>query len=291
MEKKYYVYVYLDPRKRGEFIYDNYHFDYEPFYVGKGTGDRYLKHLCETSGTTCNIFKYRIVRKIYNDDSEPIILKIKEKLTSDEAYLLESSLIKLIGRRCDNTGCLTNIVTDGKPPSNYVKLSNYVIKEIIELYNKGWYLKHIGDKLGLAEMKIKTTLIENGINPKRKSPINKKKITDEQIKSMVFDYTTGLSIRKIMDKYLLSFETVRNTLKQNGVVFRGYNYKKSEEHIAKIFKNRVIKYGEENYSFKALSTEEILRLKDLRFNQKKTIKEILTLMKINQAKYYYYINI
>ncbi len=37
----FYTYIYLDPRKPGTFIYDNmFEFEYEPFYVGKGKGNR-----------------------------------------------------------------------------------------------------------------------------------------------------------------------------------------------------------------------------------------------------------
>lgn len=290
-KKKYYVYVYLDTRKKGEYIYGDYKFEYEPFYIGKGIGKRYLKHLTETKDNTNNIFKFRLINKLNRLGLIPIILKIAIDLSEPDAYKLETELIKTIGRRCDKSGSLTNIVPDAKPPKNYKQLSDKTIKRIIKLYHDGQYLKHIGDELGLNENKVKRTLIENGITPKRKKPINKKTITDEQIKSMVFDYNNGLSIRKIKDKYCFSFETVRNTLRENSVVFRGYDYKKSKEHIRKIFKNRVVKYGEEHPSFKILTKEEILNLKDLRFEQKKTIKEILKIMKINQTKYYYYINI
>ena len=41
----FYVYVYLDPRKPGDYIYGEYHFDYEPFYVGKGRYNRLYIHL------------------------------------------------------------------------------------------------------------------------------------------------------------------------------------------------------------------------------------------------------
>ena len=45
MEDKYYVYVYLDPRKLGEFIYEDLKFDFEPIYIGKGCNYRYRSHL------------------------------------------------------------------------------------------------------------------------------------------------------------------------------------------------------------------------------------------------------
>lgn len=44
IQNKFYVYVYLDPRKPGKYKYGEYEFDYEPFYVGKGTGRRIRNH-------------------------------------------------------------------------------------------------------------------------------------------------------------------------------------------------------------------------------------------------------
>ena len=36
----YYVYIYLDTRKKAHILYGEFHFDYEPFYVGKETKER-----------------------------------------------------------------------------------------------------------------------------------------------------------------------------------------------------------------------------------------------------------
>ena len=290
MEKKYYVYVYLDPRKKGEFIYGEYKFDYEPFYVGKGINNRYLKHLTENEQDTENLFKFRTIEKIKAKNLLPIITKVVADIEESEAYKIESELIKLIGRRCDKSGCLTNIVTDAKPPINYKTLTKKVIKKIIQLYNEGHYLKHIGDKLGLNENKVKRTLIENGIKPKRKPPTNKKDISVEVITGMCDDYNNGFSIRGLKIKYNISFNVIRRLLNENGVKIKGYNYKKSDEHKQKLKESYVAKFGEEHHSFKPLTQEEINKLKHLRFVENKTIREIMRLLNINQKKYYYYIN-
>lgn len=290
-QSKYYVYVYLDPRKRGNYTYGKYNFEYEPFYIGKGTDNRYLKHLTETKADTSNISKFRTISKILSNDLVPIIVKVKSGLLESEAYFLETQLIKLIGRKCDRTGCLTNIVIDAKPPSNYKQLTRKTLNKIIKLYNDGWYLKHIGIELGLNENKVKRTLIENGLTPKRKPPVNKLILTNEILENMVSDYTSGLSIRKISEKYKLSFEVVRTTLKKNDVHLRGYNYKKTEQHIKKIRQSRQYKTGQDNTLYKTLSNDEIAKLKDLRFNHNKSIKFVIKEMKISQKKFYEYINL
>lgn len=88
----FYVYIYLDPRKPGNYNYLDYNFKFEPFYVGKGTKNRMYDHLHEDEITTHNIFKLRKIKKIIKDGFIPIILKIKENITEEEAFILENNI-------------------------------------------------------------------------------------------------------------------------------------------------------------------------------------------------------
>lgn len=107
---KYYVYVYLDPYKRGNFNYGSYIFDFEPFYIGKGSGKRFSMHLFKYY--CFNNFLSHKINKIKNTNNTPIIIQYQNNLTEEEAYNLEYDMIKSIGRRDLNTGPLTNL-TDG----------------------------------------------------------------------------------------------------------------------------------------------------------------------------------
>lgn len=107
-----YVYIYLDPRRPGKYIYDNFIFEYEPFYVGKGTGYRYRYHLWNMRSNKLCLNK---IKKIKTELAiEPIILKLKQNLNKEEAFELEKNLIFLIGRIDLKTGPLCNFTIGGE---------------------------------------------------------------------------------------------------------------------------------------------------------------------------------
>lgn len=109
----FYVYVYLDPRKPGNFIYGQLKFDFEPIYVGKGHHDRMYSHLKESQLKNKNL-KNNKLNKIISEGYKPIIKKIFENLYEEEAYKIELEIIEIIGRIMKNTGPLVNMTDGGK---------------------------------------------------------------------------------------------------------------------------------------------------------------------------------
>ena len=117
----FYTYIYLDPRKPGNYVYGDYTFEYEPFYVGKGCGDRYKRHLECLLSEKFDTYFYRKIRKIEKETcGDPIILKIEENLSEQEAFDSEIFFIWGIGRYNINTGPLTNLTDGGEGSSGTV---------------------------------------------------------------------------------------------------------------------------------------------------------------------------
>lgn len=140
----YYVYVHLDPRKSGRYEYGDYCFLYEPFYVGKGKGRRYLQLYKSRSFHFTNK-----INKIKESGLEPIIIKIREGLTEDESFLLESKLISFIGREDLNEGSLVNFTDGGDGSQGYIhseenkkemsKLKGLIFSDIVEEFERRKY--------------------------------------------------------------------------------------------------------------------------------------------------------
>lgn len=107
MSSDHYVYLLLDSSKPGEWVYGNFIFDYEPFYVGKGKTNRIKDTFYDKSP-----FKKRKIDKLKTNGIEIITKKLFENLSNQEAINFEIDLISIIGRRDTKKGPLVNL-TDG----------------------------------------------------------------------------------------------------------------------------------------------------------------------------------
>jgi hypothetical protein len=86
INRKYYVYVYIDPR------------NHEEFYYGKGCGSRSTAHLTDTDDSD----KAQRIQAIKDQGQSPIIKIIAAGLTEHDAHLIETTLIWKLGRNLTN---------------------------------------------------------------------------------------------------------------------------------------------------------------------------------------------
>jgi group I intron endonuclease len=131
----YYVYALLDSSKNDNFEYLNYKFEYEPFYIGKGTGNRFKETLYDKTP-----FKKNKIKKLINNKVKIITVIIEHNLTNEESILLEIDLIKLIGRRDLGLGPLVNLTDggDGRINSKHTQQTKDKISKNRKGKGKGW---------------------------------------------------------------------------------------------------------------------------------------------------------
>jgi len=111
MIENYYIYIYLDPREYGRYCYDNVCFTFEPFYIGKGSNDRYKSNCGRT-----DYFKNKI-NSIKKSGSKPIVIKLYENLNEKESLDKEIELINEIKKI--NSKILVNMTDGGEGVSGY----------------------------------------------------------------------------------------------------------------------------------------------------------------------------
>jgi len=227
---RFYVYVYLDPRKPGHYKYGEYSFEFEPFYVGKGTESRAWSHLKKSKD---NIHFNNIIKKIQRTTGgDPIVVIYKENILDEEAYAFEGIMVDTIGRKVDGTGPLCNIlaggygIPSGKRHPLYGKHLSEDHKKKISESNKGvngcWYGKTFSEE---HKRKLKENHVGN--TGKTLTLETRKKISESRI-GMVFSEEHRKNISKSKTGMKQSDEHKQKISKTlTGRVF-------SEEHKQKI---------------------------------------------------------
>jgi hypothetical protein len=190
---RFYVYVYLDPRKPGKYVYDgvNVCFLYEPFYVGKGTGKRIKNHFKPTvlnDGT----FKSNVFKKILEDSQRPIPLKLFNDINDQQSKDAEVKLIKEIGRIKLGTGPLTNLTDGGDGSYGFKHTEESRSKIGNRYYPKG--SEHFGyGKLIAPDVieKMRETKRKNGTLQLKHSEETKRKISESEKGEKHYLYNKG----------------------------------------------------------------------------------------------------
>jgi hypothetical protein len=115
-----YVYVLLNPLKKGVYKYNEYSFEYEPFYVGiSNTDSYYIREDMHTNFVknhatySKNKIKNSIIRRILKNNMEPISIRIIECVSREIVCKEEIRLIELIGTKIEKSGPLSNISKGG----------------------------------------------------------------------------------------------------------------------------------------------------------------------------------
>jgi hypothetical protein len=150
----YYVYVYLNPLKIGEFKYADFSFNCEPVYIGIGQNLRYKSHLLHSQ----NIELEDFLKKLQDNNIQPIIEKIKQNLTKQEALTLENNLIFYIGKKNCNNGPLLNelggkhlILDEKNIVITDLNIEQNSFLQILKSLNKNKTLKLAAEELKISE--------------------------------------------------------------------------------------------------------------------------------------------
>jgi hypothetical protein len=158
------------------------------FYVGKGTNYRDYSHikpsLWKNPEKTSNPFLYYKIKSLMENDTPPIIKRIKENISEGEAYNLEAAYIQQYGRRFVDGGSLFNL-------SDFVGGSYSGQK-------KPWS----------EERKLKHRELNK-----------KKRIYDPTYEDLFHDYINcGMTRFEISKKYNVSESLIKNRLKSLGII-------------------------------------------------------------------------
>lgn len=151
----YYIYVYLDPRKPGSFIYGKHHFTHEPFYVGKGSNKRLTAHLQPNNLKEKSPKNWKIKKMLVNN-IKPIIIKIIDNIIMESvAFDLEIKTISEIGRKDKNKGPLLNLNDGGLGATKSEETKEKISKTKKRLYATNQIVHPMLGKTHTEESKIK----------------------------------------------------------------------------------------------------------------------------------------
>ncbi len=216
----YFVYCFLDTRKPGEYIFEDYKFEFEPIYIGKGKGVRPQRHF--TLYRRYNTRFYSKMNSIISSGNKPEFILLSSGLTEKESFEFEKFFIKIIGR-IENGGTLTNLSDGGEGQSGF-NHSEKTKKKMSEV-RKGKKLKPLSD-----EAKLKISISKIG-KPSKLKGINFDDLYGEERSNLIKSKISKAGLKRIGEKNPMF----------------GKNH--TEHTKQKISQNQVKRFGESNPNF------------------------------------------
>jgi hypothetical protein len=242
---RYYIYILLDDRIKGDYNNSYSEINYKPFYVGKGdykTKNKQLRHLShyndvilENKVSKVNPHKSNTIKKLIELGFKPNFCIIFETDNEDEAFKVEMGLIKHYGRISDG-GMLTNITIGGSGGNTF---SNNPRKEEIREKHR---LNTVGSNNPMYGLKLedrpsyKPKLNGNHWNKGRKAsketknkmkenaklrPINKIVV----INSETLEEIEILTIHELITKYNIKTKSFVYTCIKYGGSYNGFYFR------------------------------------------------------------------
>jgi hypothetical protein len=183
----FHVYALLNPLKPGSYQYDEYTFDFEPFYIGKGKNKRLYDHVFKAKNTKQQTFRLNLIRKILSSGNYPLSLTLRTDLSESDAFQIEKYVIGVIGRRDKGFGPLTNLSDGGEGDAGWS--SNRKGKTYSEIYGN--------EKASIIKEKLSATQRKRITSKDTKEKISKlrtgKKLSD-QTKAKISSSNKGRKI-------------------------------------------------------------------------------------------------
>jgi hypothetical protein len=142
----FYCYILLDPTKPGIYQYENFKFDFEPFYVGKGKSNRINSHDKIKDTKTHKGAKIQKIKKL---ELEVIKIKLFENLTESTSFELEVSTISIIGRKDKSKGPLLNLTDGGEGTSGKIYTKEEKLHKSIK--SKEWWFLLKEDRISYED--------------------------------------------------------------------------------------------------------------------------------------------
>lgn len=181
----------------------------EPFYVGRGCGNRYKGHLNQLNEHKANPYKSNKIKSIQKLGFEPIIKIVSNNLTLQEADDQERFLIKVIGRLNKRSGTLTNLTVGGTGGFTGRTMTPELRKKLAKKQTGKKYSDE--SKKKMSEAKRGTTLSKEQRQKISKS--SKGRIISEETKRKISESNKGRSVsghqreiyRNIFSKPILQF--------------------------------------------------------------------------------------